>query len=71
MPITTDKSLIIERLISVAEAAKRYRVSKGFLYERTSAKTIPFYKMSGRVFFDPVELDEIMLTTGRVEPIGA
>ena len=66
---TTETGPVLDRLISINDAAERYRTSKSWLYKRVEAKEIPAYRLSGKLFFDPEETDELILSRGRVERI--
>lgn len=46
----------MSKFIDINEAASLLSVSKYFLYQRTSRKQIPGYKLGAKLVFDPDEL---------------
>lgn len=65
----SNDSPIMDRLLNLDDAAKRYRTSKSTAYKRIESGIWPHYRISGRVFIDPLELDEILLSRGRRDRI--
>ncbi|MEX2445637.1 MAG: helix-turn-helix domain-containing protein [Alkalispirochaeta sp.] len=57
------------KLLTITEAAQVLGLAKSTLYKKTSAKSIPFFKLGSRVLFDERAL---MTWAGlhRVQPIG-
>ena len=47
----------MEKLVSIQELAELTTLSVSHIYKRTSAGTIPFYKVGKRVLFRPSEID--------------
>jgi excisionase family DNA binding protein len=47
----------MERLISIKDVADLTALSVSHLYKRTSAGTIPYYKVGKRVLFRQTEID--------------
>ncbi len=59
----------MSRLLTVAEAAERLRLSVSTLYHLTSAREIPFIKIGQRVLFEERELAE-WVAAHRVDPLA-
>lgn len=66
----TENQPVMDRLANLEEAAKRYRYSKSTLYKKIESGEWPYYRIGGKLYVDPVELDEILLTQGRRERIA-
>ena len=47
----------MEKLIAIEELAELTALSVSTIYKRTSAGTIPYYKVGKRVLFKPVEIE--------------
>lgn len=52
-----------DKLLTVGEAAKYLSVSKPTIYRKISERSIPFHKMSGRVYFIKNELIKFIKNT--------
>jgi len=48
----------MKELLTVEELSKRLKVKPKYIYELTSQKAIPFYKIGRFVRFDPQEIDQ-------------
>ncbi len=48
----------MEKLVSISEIAELTALSVSTIYKRTSARTIPFYKIGKRVLFKPSEINQ-------------
>lgn len=48
----------MEKLVPISEIAGLTALSVSTIYKRTSAGTIPFYKIGKRVLFKPSEIDQ-------------
>ena len=59
-----------EKWLTLGETAKFLKVSKSFLYARTSAGTMPFHKVGGSLRFDPDELTAWVLQKERIKQEG-
>ena len=62
---------MLDNLISLDDASQLLGVSKSYLYKKTSAKALPFYRVGRRVYFDRDELTTWFLSRARVESITA
>ena len=63
----------MEKLISIKEVAELTALSVSHLYKRTSAGTIPFYKVGKRVLFRLSEIDgwlEAMKGEDKIQKAG-
>ncbi|MCK5138067.1 MAG: helix-turn-helix domain-containing protein [Bacteroidales bacterium] len=47
-----------KELLTVEDVSKMLNISKGAIYNMTSARQIPFFRRGGRIYFDRVEIDE-------------
>ena len=47
----------MERLLAIEELAELTTLSISTIYKRTSANTIPYYKVGKRVLFKPAEIE--------------
>ena len=59
-----------EKWLTLGETAKFLKVSKSFLYARTSAGAIPFHKVGGHLRFCPDELTAWLLQKERIKQKG-
>jgi len=58
-----------KEVLTIAEASQLTGISLSDLYKRTSKRSIPFYKPSGKlIFFKRVEL-EAWLTSNRIDSV--
>lgn len=57
------------RFLSINEAAQLLGLSTSTLYKKTSARSIPFFKIGGRVLFEE-EMLEQWIRNHAVQPIG-
>ncbi len=55
-----------DNYIGVEEAAKLLKLAKGTVYQKVHSRTIPHYKVGGRLYFDKEELLS-MIRGGRVD----
>lgn len=53
----------VKKVLTMDEAAILTGYSKGFLYQLTSKRGIPFYKKANKIYFKKGELEEWMLDT--------
>lgn len=58
----------MEKLIGIRELAELTTLSVSSIYKRTSAGSIPFYKVGKRVLFKPSEIDQWL--ADRSIPVG-
>ncbi len=67
---------MVEKYLNVEEAAEKFRIAKGTLYNWVYQKKIPYRKMGKRLIFVERELDEcsksfytedVLKTTGGVK----
>ena len=67
-PMFSDTGAIfIMKIISIDETAKKYGISKSWIYKKTMAKEISHYKIGHRIFFDIEEFREWFLKQARRE----
>jgi len=59
-----------EQWLTLGETAKFLKVSKSFLYVRTSKGAIPFHKVGRRLRFDPDELAAWLLKNKGIKQEG-
>lgn len=57
------------RFLSINEAAQLLGLSTSTLYKKTSARSIPFFKLGGRVLFEEETLER-WIRGHAVQPIG-
>jgi excisionase family DNA binding protein len=57
------------KYLSITQVAQLLGLSTSTLYKKTSARSIPFFKLGGRVLFDP-EVLERWIRSHAVQPIG-
>ena len=57
------------KYLSISQAAQLMGLSTSTVYKKTSARSIPFFKLGGKVLFDAEILDR-WIRTHAVEPIG-
>ncbi|MBK9299077.1 MAG: helix-turn-helix domain-containing protein [Bacteroidetes bacterium] len=60
----STNTLLQKTTFTLTEAARYTGLSKSYLYKKTSARQIPFYKLEGKlIFFKREELDKFLLST--------
>lgn len=57
------------KYLSITQAAQLLGLSTSTLYKKTSARSIPFFKLGGRVLFNE-EILERWIRSHAVQPIG-
>lgn len=60
LPVATTNGLNVKEYLNVTEAAEFTRLARQTLYQKVSARTIPFIKKGGRVIFKKRELQDWM-----------
>jgi excisionase family DNA binding protein len=66
--MSTEKSPTTD-LLTIDELSLRLRVSKSYIYKRTMAREIPYYRIGKRALFDPAEVDAWFRETTRRDVI--
>ncbi len=46
-----------KKRLTIKELCEKYNVSRAYIYQRTSQKAIPHYKLCNRLFFDVEEIE--------------
>ncbi|GAB6091583.1 excisionase family DNA-binding protein [Spirochaeta dissipatitropha] len=61
--------MIVNELINVDEASNYLKVSKSYIYKKTSSKSIIYYRIGKHIFFDKNDLKEFVEKKLKIEKI--
>ena len=70
MDCSTRNTMNVDELLDAQELAKYLRVSTKWVYECTSKRLIPFYRIKGIIRFNKYDIDRWLKTEMKVQTKG-
>lgn len=64
-PLAVSTQTLVERLLDIRAAGRHLNQTESVVRHWVEQKRIPYFKVAGRILFDPARLDTWRLTSGK------